>query len=270
MSNTTTPATIEELAKENEALKAQLAEIEKTIGDYRGANTVEKAAAMFRDARMQAEIYSRMIIAMQACIAAALSDLEDELPASMDAGDNLPKYMSWLVNTLAGPGFLPDMEEVRLLGGAQAFADKAHADLKAHYEKYPLPENKELEALRAELTRWADPHQHWLVQQHDGGVYLCLGTGTCSDMVAPPEGWALEAPVLQLLTNMHDIIQAMRDSVAKLLQSLAGTRQALEQLSLSIKGRAPQAPAADTPLETGEADAVELPPEVAARFATPL
>lgn len=264
MSNTTTPATIEELAKENEALKAQLAEIEKTIGDYRGANTVEKAAAMFRDARMQAEIYSRMIIAMQACI------IEAEL--AHEDGD-VPEYMSWLVNTLAGPGFLPDMEEVRLLDGAQgraqAFADKAHADLKAHYEKYPLPENKELEVLRAELARWADPHQHWLVQQHDGGVYLCLGTGTCSDMVAPPEGWALEAPVLQLLTNMHDIIQAMRDSEAKTLQSLAGTRHALEQLSLSIKGRAPQAPAADTPLETSEADAVELPPEVVARFVTP-
>lgn len=261
MSNTT-PATIEDaLRAENEALKAQLTEVERIVGDYRGANTVEKAAAMFRDARMQAEIYSRMIIAMQACIIDAELAHED--------GD-VPEYMSWLANTLAGPGFYPDVEEAKSLGGAQAFADKAHADLAAHYAKYPLPENKELEALRAELTRWADPHQHWLVQQHDGGVYLCLGTGTCSDMVAPPEGWALEAPVLQLLTNMHDIIQAMRDSEAKALQSLAGTRHALEQLSLSIKGRAPQAPAADTPLETSGADAVELPPEVAARFATPL
>lgn len=185
---------------------------------------------------------------MQACIADALATREDQLPEYMYADENLPEYLSWLVNTLDGPGFLPDMDEVRLLGGAQAFADKAHADLAAHYAKYPLPENKELEALRAELTRWADPHQHWLVQQHDGGVYLCLGTGTCSDMVAPPEGWALEAPVLQLLTNMHDIIQAMR----------------AEQVGF----QAPQAPAADTPLETGEADAIELPPEVVARFVT--
>lgn len=54
MSNTT-PATNEDaLRAENEALKAQLAEVERIIGDYRGANTVEKAAAMFRDARMQA------------------------------------------------------------------------------------------------------------------------------------------------------------------------------------------------------------------------
>lgn len=245
MSNTTTPATSDEaLRAENEALKAQLAKIESIVSDFRGNTTSDKVAEMHRVALIHSDAYSGYIIAMQAC----LIDCENAYKRESISGDyELPAYMDWLVTALAGPGFLPDMDEAEKLGGAQAFADKAHAELDAHRKLYPLPEVKEIEDLRAELARWADPHQHWLVQRHDGGVYLCLGTGICSDMAAPPEGWALEAPVLQLLTQMHNIIQQM-----------------------STQGQA-AAPAAtqDAPIETSEADARELPPEVAAKFMTP-
>ena len=243
MSNTTTPATSDDaLRAENEAMKARVADIDKALGEWRGNTTLEKAQAMQRHAQLQAQAYGRFIIGMQACIIDCAKSYED---------DTLPSYMDWLVNTLAGPGLMPDMDEANELGGAQAFADKAHADLDAHYAKYPIPEDKELEDLRAELARWADPHQHWLVQRHDGGVYLCLGTGICSDMAAPPEGWALEAPVLQLLTQMHNIIQSM------------STQEGL------VQHQAAPAATEDTPLETSEADARELPPEVLAKFMTP-
>lgn len=257
MSNTTTPATSDDaLRAENEALKAQLAEIDKALGEWRGNTTLEKAQAMQRHAQLQAQAYGRFIIGMQACIIdAELSNKYSETPA----------YMDWLIGSLEGPGLLPDLEEAKSLGGAQAFADKAYADLDAHYAKYPIPENKELEALRAELARWADPHQHWLVQRHDGGVYLCLGTGICSDMAAPPEGWALEAPVLQLLTQMHNIIQSM-STQEDLVQSI---KDKVDLLASKRSQAAAPAATEDAPLETGEADARELPPEVAAKFMTP-
>lgn len=299
MSNTTTPATSDEaLRAENEALKAQLAEIDKALGEWRGNSALEKAQAMQRHAQLQAQAYGRFIIGMQACIIDCAKSYED---------DTLPSYMDWLVNTLAGPGLMPDMDEANELGGAQAFADKAHADLDAHYAKYPIPEDKELEDLRAELARWADPHQHWFVQQRDGTVYLPLGTGTCSDMVAPKEGWVIEAPVLELLTSLDSHIRQQDQAVDKMLDEAAKVGAALNGMALAltniqttpaartcraatkeVPAEVPLPPcdmgelcigcqprcsppiAEDTPLETGEADARELPPEVVAKFVTTL
>lgn len=251
MSNTTTPATSDDaLRAENEALKAQLAQIESIVSDFRGGTTYDKVATMHRTALIHSDAYSRYIIAMQAC----LIDCENAYKRESISDDyELPGYMDWLVNTLAGPGFLPDIDEANELGGAQAFADKAHAELGAHRKLYPLPEVKEIEDLRAELARWADPHQHWFVQQRDGTVYLPLGTGTCSDMVAPKEGWVIEAPVLELLTSLDSHIRQQDQAVDKMLDEAAKVGAATQ----------------DAPLETSEADARELPPEVAAKFMTP-
>lgn len=289
MSNTTTTTSDDALRAENEALKAQLAEIDKALGEWRGNTTLEKAQAMQRHAQLQAQAYGRFIIGMQACIIdAELSNKYSETPA----------YMDWLIGSLEGPGLLPDLEEAKSLGGAQAFADKAYADLDAHYAKYPIPENKELEALRAELARWADPHQHWFVQHRDGTVYLPLGTGTCSDMVAPKEGWGIEAPVLELLASLNSHIRQQEQTATKMLDETekvvavisrmasilpniqTATKEApaevppppcdMGKLCIGCQPRCSPPIAEDTPLETGEADARELPPEVVAKFVTTL
>ncbi|KJV07992.1 hypothetical protein [Methylocucumis oryzae] len=61
-----------------------------------------------RRARMFSDILEQYVIAMRAAVVA--DKLED-----VNTG------MRWIKNTLAGPGLLPDIEEAKAIGGAQAF-----------------------------------------------------------------------------------------------------------------------------------------------------
>ena len=77
----------------------------------------ERRALMFGD------IVHSQVVAMQAAV------LEGHL--------STPEHgLQWIVNTLSGPGHLPDLEEARALGGAQAWFDaetvKHHAFRAAH------------------------------------------------------------------------------------------------------------------------------------------
>ena len=50
--------------------------------------------------------------------------------------------LQWIVNTLAGPGHLPDLDEARRLGGAQAWFDAKMAEHEAFRAAHPMPEVK--------------------------------------------------------------------------------------------------------------------------------
>lgn len=90
-------ADVEQLRAENERLRAEL----------------KKAAA--RDA-MFCDTIERGYLAMQA----AWLEAEISSPAN---------GMVWIHNTLCGPGLLPDADEARALGGAQAWFDRESAKL---------------------------------------------------------------------------------------------------------------------------------------------
>ena len=47
--------------------------------------------------------------------------------------------LQWIVNTLEGPGHLPDLDEARALGGAQALFDKETAEQDAFRLAHPAP-----------------------------------------------------------------------------------------------------------------------------------
>lgn len=47
--------------------------------------------------------------------------------------------LGWIVNTLEGPGHLPNVEEGRALGGAQAMFDKEMAEQEAFRAAHPAP-----------------------------------------------------------------------------------------------------------------------------------
>jgi hypothetical protein len=47
--------------------------------------------------------------------------------------------MQWIVNTLEGPGHLPDLDEASALGGAQALFDKEMAEHEAFRAAHPGP-----------------------------------------------------------------------------------------------------------------------------------
>ena len=47
--------------------------------------------------------------------------------------------MQWIYNTLAGPGHLPDLDDARALGGAQAMFDAEMAEHKAFRVAHPAP-----------------------------------------------------------------------------------------------------------------------------------
>ena len=69
------------------------------------ANKYELRALIFGD------IVHNQVLAMQAAV------LEGHL--------NTPKHgLQWIVNTLTGPGHLPDLDEARARGGAQAWFDQ--------------------------------------------------------------------------------------------------------------------------------------------------
>ena len=90
--------------------------------------------AMYRPGPLRAELdeaiaearTQRQVIAMRAAVVAAKLE-------GMDVG------MQWIANTLAGPGHLPDIDEARALGGAQALWDKETAEAEAFRAAHPAP-----------------------------------------------------------------------------------------------------------------------------------
>lgn len=86
----------------------------------------ESAIKSERIAIAYSDVIQEQVIAMRAAIAdAAINDPE--------------KGIQWIINTLAGPGHLPDIDEAVELGGAQALFNK---EMDAHHEfrlKNPAP-----------------------------------------------------------------------------------------------------------------------------------
>jgi hypothetical protein len=80
----------------------------------------ERRAIMFGD------LMHRQILAMRAAV--------------VDGHLKSPEHgLQWIVNTLEGPGHLPDLDEARALGGAQALFDKEVAEQEAFRTAHPVP-----------------------------------------------------------------------------------------------------------------------------------
>lgn len=84
------------------------------------ATKSERRAITFGD------IVQSQVIAMRAAVVAAKLE-------GLDVG------MQWIANTLEGPGHLPDLDEARALGGAQALWDKETAEAEAFRAAHPAP-----------------------------------------------------------------------------------------------------------------------------------
>lgn len=84
------------------------------------ATKSERRAITFGD------IVQSQVIAMRAAVVAAKLE-------GLDVG------MQWIANTLDGPGHLPDLEEAKALGGAQALWDKETAEAEAFRAAHPAP-----------------------------------------------------------------------------------------------------------------------------------
>lgn len=72
------------------------------------------------------DIVQQQVIAMRAAVVAAKLE-------GPDVG------MQWIANTLCGPGHLPDLDEAKALGGAQALWDKETAEHEAFRAAHPAP-----------------------------------------------------------------------------------------------------------------------------------
>jgi hypothetical protein len=72
------------------------------------------------------DIVHTQVIAMRAAVVAAKLE-------GLDVG------MQWIANTLCGPGHLPDIEEAKALGGAQALWDKETAEHEAFRAAHAAP-----------------------------------------------------------------------------------------------------------------------------------
>lgn len=84
------------------------------------------AAKSERRAITFGDIVQSQVIAMRAAVVAAKLE-------GLDVG------MQWIANTLEGPGHLPDLEEAKALGGAQALWDKETAEHEAFRAAHPAP-----------------------------------------------------------------------------------------------------------------------------------
>jgi hypothetical protein len=85
-----------------------------------------EAAKSERRAITFGDIVQSQVIAMRAAVVAAKLE-------GLDVG------MQWIANTLEGPGHLPDLDEARALGGAQALWDKETAEAEAFRAAHPAP-----------------------------------------------------------------------------------------------------------------------------------
>lgn len=72
------------------------------------------------------DIVQSQVIAMRAAVVAAKLE-------GLDVG------MQWIANTLCGPGHLPNLDEAKALGGAQALWDKETAEHEAFRAAHPAP-----------------------------------------------------------------------------------------------------------------------------------
>lgn len=90
------------------------------------ARLQREAAKSERRAITFGDIVQSQIIAMRAAVVAAKLE-------GLDVG------MQWIANTLEGPGHLPDLDEARALGGAQALWDKETAEAEAFRAAHPAP-----------------------------------------------------------------------------------------------------------------------------------
>lgn len=85
-----------------------------------------EAAKSERRAITFGDIVQSQVIAMRAAVVAAKLE-------GVDVG------MQWIANTLEGPGHLPDLDEARTLGGAQALWDNETAEHEAFRVAHPAP-----------------------------------------------------------------------------------------------------------------------------------
>lgn len=90
------------------------------------ARLQREAAKSERRAITFGDIVQSQVIAMRAAVVAAKLE-------GLDVG------MQWIANTLDGPGHLPDLDEARALGGAQALWDKETAEAEAFRAAHPAP-----------------------------------------------------------------------------------------------------------------------------------
>ena len=90
------------------------------------AYALAEAAKSERRAVAFGDIVNSQILAMRAAVVAAKLE-------GLDVG------MQWIANTLCGPGHLPDIDEARALGGAQALWDKETAEHEAFRAAHPAP-----------------------------------------------------------------------------------------------------------------------------------
>lgn len=89
-------------------------------------DVLAEAAKSERRAIAFGDIVQSQVIAMRAAVVAAKLE-------GLDVG------MQWIANTLEGPGHLPDLDEARALGGAQALWDKETAEAEAFRAAHPAP-----------------------------------------------------------------------------------------------------------------------------------
>ena len=89
-------------------------------------DVLAEAAKSERRAITFGDIVQSQVIAMRAAVVAAKLE-------GLDVG------MQWIANTLEGPGHLPDLDEARALGGAQALWDKETAEHEAFRSAHPAP-----------------------------------------------------------------------------------------------------------------------------------
>ncbi|HSC06122.1 MAG TPA: Lar family restriction alleviation protein [Steroidobacteraceae bacterium] len=117
---------------------AALASIDTALGlPEDGCNSTARTLAAIRELRAEAakserrsiafgDIVESQVLAMQAAVLAG----HLESPAH---------GLQWIVNTLAGPGHLPDLEEAKALGGAQAWFDRETAKHEEFRRAHPGP-----------------------------------------------------------------------------------------------------------------------------------
>ena len=86
----------------------------------------KEAAKSERRAITFGDVVQSQVIAMRAAVVAAKLE-------GLDVG------MQWIANTLCGPGHLPDLDEAKALGGAQALWDKETAEHEAFRAAHPAP-----------------------------------------------------------------------------------------------------------------------------------
>lgn len=104
------------------------------------AEVMRELAKSERRALTFGDIVHSQVVAMQAAV------LEGHL--------NTPEHgLQWIVNTLTGPGHLPDLDEARALGGAQAWFDRETEKHEEFRATHPAPVTPNVEANRPETAR---------------------------------------------------------------------------------------------------------------------